>query len=354
MITKFSLYERVGVNEDVIIISDFISDYIFSKGKKDGAYVFEKDQLPETNLPINKLIVFYENITIDDQIEDQKKDKRSFLKRLFKPREEPKVFNLTRALFDISKSKKFKSGNVELVIELRTLKKSVIYHEINHALQFTKLGKSKMREQGLTGFMKQFFDPHYGKNEELSLFLYLLYKSNKTEIGSNVVQFYGQLKGLIKNYLKHIKKSKMSNEDRLKFDENYDKITMEWKRDYFKKTLMNREIYKTSLVMKDYDIKKWFKKTDKETLRLFFTELELVMDVFSKKIDIDEDTIKKHGKTFRKYKFIGSKMKGGEELLDDNQLDRVMIKYEKLIRKGGNELRDKLLKTWFLIEDINI
>ena len=37
MITKFSLYERVGVNEDVIIISDFISDYIFSKGKKDAS-----------------------------------------------------------------------------------------------------------------------------------------------------------------------------------------------------------------------------------------------------------------------------------------------------------------------------
>lgn len=304
---NFSINESVGVNKDVIKLSDFISEYIHNKGKKYGKYVITKKEIPaDIDLPVNKITVIY-----------GKPDRQ------------------TGGTFNPFKSKRFKSGNVELYVTLHSLKKSVIYHEVNHGLQFIKLGRGQMISNARLSLLyinyKDNFDSLRIKN-----FLHTMYMVNKLETGSHVVQFYGQIKGLVKQYIKVIRQKYEKKVDA----DQMDKIIDEFKRKYFKDTLMNRSIYRHAKFMKNLDLFKYFRNVNRDELYRLFNVIELfnrgnldaVRVILNKKINIRdyEDTLPV------KY---------------DN-IDAEIRKYQKLINKDGEDFLNKIGKVWYLIEEI--
>jgi len=292
------VFEKVGVNDDVIKLSNFISKYIHLKGKVSKEYVINKKDLPDDiNLPINKLVIYYEPI---------KKGDKNY------------------AYLDVRKSKRFKSGNVEIYIVLRTLKKSIIYHEINHALQFINLGKYKMIRKGKMSILYNNIENDF-KDKKVKSFLYLLYRSDELEVSSNIIQFYGQLKGLMKKYIKDFKikfKDKMDNEEMQKYIDK-------WKKKYFINTLKNRDIYRTAKIINNIDLFEYFENADKDEVIKLFTLLSF---------------IDKNNKIIKKSLVLNP--------IDDNELEKEIQKYQNMMNNMGRKMLIKIGKVWDLLNDI--
>ena len=313
------LFEKVGVNEDVVKLADFVSDYIYGRGREEGSYIIKKKDIPDDiDLPINKLTVVYE-----PKVFDRKKDK-SFISGYLDPR----------------KSKRFKSGNVEIWLKIRTLKKSVLYHEFNHVLQFIKLGRSGMIKKGRLSFLHGVLKKDF-KDKKVKDFLYLLYRADENEMYSNIVQFYGQLKGLMKKY---IKKFKLEYKDK-KTSEELDGMIQGWKKNYFIKTLHNRDIYLTAKFMEDIDLQEFFEGADEDEVKKLFSLLPTVEEGGLGKIrfkmpDPEYFVLKKQ------------KRELDVELLSDEEIEGEINKYQTTMNTNGKKMRLKLSKIWYLLEDI--
>lgn len=318
--------ERLGVNDDVIILSDFIVRELY--GKPDGTYVFNKKEIPETNLgiDINKMTIKYKRIEKKDYSNIMKKNKGVILGAL-----------------DVSHSKRFKSGNVELVLVLSNLKKSVIYHEINHALQFVKLGKSNMIKKNISHTSMEMMKPNYEYTKKLGMLSHMVYRSIDLEVSSNVIGFYAQVKGLMKKRIEEYRKKGI--------DEN--KIS-QWKKEYFSKTLNRREIYAMSYAMEYFDIYKMFKDpTDEEKEYILY--LYVVLNYPADRIPLkvvkkfyNEKLHKTLEASYKKHKIDPINI----SIDDENQMNNAMKYFQNTIRKSGKRMRKKLIKVWTLLEEL--
>jgi len=327
----YYLNERVGVNQDVVDISDFISDMIHKQGKGKGTYEFHRDVIPG-NLNINKITIVYDPVDVDEKLADEGR--------------------VNLAALHTGKSKKFKSGNSEIYLLLGTLKKSVIYHELNHALQFTKLGKRMdMKGNVITGSSERLLnsDTEFKKGN-IQMFQYLLYRASDTEVNSNVVQFYGQIKGLMEKYINDFRKK---NNIKGEFTDEQKRLIDKWKRDYFVKTLRTRNIYNIAIMMEDFDMHKLFldmTQEDKEFLSYLFKYLKFITKQrTNKEITENEPLLRKFG--FIK-KMVNKNKQKEFELLSDKELEFEMIKYQNYIRHAGKVLKKKLTKVWAALDDV--
>jgi len=293
-------FEEAGISEDVIKLSDFISNYIHKKGKTPKTYTITKKEIPDDiNLPINTLIITY----------DDNKEKRA------------------RGWVDLTRSKRFKSGNVEIRMTVRTLKKSVLYHEVNHILQFINLGRSGMIKKGKLSFAKSHSDKF--NDEKIKTFLYLLYRSDNNEISSNVIQFYGQLKGLMKKNIKELKTRRKGLTD---------EIIQVWKDRYFDNTLPDREIYKMSKVLEKINLTKFFDGVDKNELNKLFSLVS----------SIDNGTLKhKRRNLYQFYKNMPLELKINK--LTDKQLNDEMNKYQTMMNERGKKMTSRIEKVKYLL-----
>jgi hypothetical protein len=282
----------------VIKLSNFISNYIFKHGKENKVYIISSDEILKS--------IDIKNILINRIIIDYKDNNRK----------------LIMGQFDLFKSKKI-GDKYDIYLKLNTVKKSVIYHEINHVLQYMKLGKVQMSYLNRLSIANIALKNNF-KSDKIKYILFLLYRMNDLEISSNVVQFYGQVKGLIKKYFKN--EFKEYNDDKDK------KLTLS--KIYFKKTLSNKEIYRTAISSKIINFDHFLKDVDEDEIKKMISILYLIDNgKYPGVLNIDKN-----------YNIIDI------DYLDDILIESGLRKYNKYLNYQGDRLVKKLYKVWFLIE----
>ena len=110
------LKEEMGVNNDVKLLSQFLYDVLDNRAFPIGStFTFTKSELPVTlSLNINELNIYHPNC------------------------EE----NFTNE-FDLESSNQSDDGGYVINLALCEIEQNIIYHEINHVLQFILRGKIK-------------------------------------------------------------------------------------------------------------------------------------------------------------------------------------------------------------------
>lgn len=320
------LFEEVGINQEVIKLSDYIINQIFKEGKEPRDYFFYKEEIEKiTDLPINKLNVTYNPIKKGEKMPTVAEREN------------------VRGFFNVSYSKRFKSGNVELFITLTDLKKTLVYHEINHALQFIKLGKARSIENYSMNTYVNMISKRF-KEKEILGFAQLIYYCTETEINSKVIEFYAQVKGLMKQELKRTKLTK--NYDPKKLEQKLD----EFKKEYFRESIRSKEAVVVAKICANMDIYKYFESCDDYDKRLFFGLLNNIIELKKNGNIVKPGDFQKFGFLL---KFLGEKMPDGKyrpPLLKDDKLNSDMKFYQSYLNRQGEKLKKKLMKVWSVIE----
>jgi hypothetical protein len=229
---KFLIYERLGINEEVLKISKEIF-LLIKKGEKNFS-------IDKNSLGIKKIIILKDNevpvigLNFDDSTEDT-------------------------IVLNLNPRSKITEG--------------IIYHELNHTLQFLKIGKDKsikkldpLMSLNLTMFDSDF---HIKSFENFSKVMYLI---QKDEIDSYIYNTYFEL-------LEFFKKNKNSDIDKV-----------------FPIILKKTIGYRIFNFLKNYDINE-LKQIDNETLLRFINT-----------IDRNNHLISKHSLNIvSKYKILTSK-----------------------------------------------
>jgi hypothetical protein len=317
------LNEKLGVNKDVEILSEFIIDSL-ANAEPGKTYIFQREDTPiadfQEKLNKQKDVIFIYNL----------------------PKLETKVYKIIlnyvkederfpgEAFFDPSNSKYTKHGFIFKFAFLyrkqrgKKIWKHYIYHEVNHAFQFTKMGKKKTM-----------FNPKYLRNNILkemfpippyNLFLNLVYTTIKIEQGSFITQLYGKVK-----HRKEIK-------------------NLEDLQNYFKKKT-NYE-YRIAHDLMKIDLNKLFNAkikdekgniiplTNRVQMRQFFT----MYKQFGEKINEFENV-----KEF--FKNIPSLKIELKNLISEQELDATLKNYTKYFNKVGFKMLRKLDKVYSLLLD---
>jgi hypothetical protein len=329
--------ERLGVNKDVEVLSDFIINKL-NKAEPDKTYVFQKenkenkknlpllqrllgrhrqrdviniDELPELDINLYKIIINYRSSV--NVINSSGKTEK------FDPKSE--------GSFDPLHSKLTKDGYIfHFSFTHRKLRdkiwKHYIYHEVNHAIQFVKMGKTKMK-----------FNPKYLRNNILKEsfdvfpyrdFLSLVYLSINIEQGSFVAELYGKLKY-----------RKIKNVQEL--------------RDYFTK----RKNYEFRLArdLSNVDVKKMFnvkaRTKDGKTTPVTTTDQKLIFFTVMKQL----------GKRISEFDSVEDFFKNIPIKIDidkkitEVELDATLDRYTRYFNKVGKKMDRKLDKIYTLLYD---
>ena len=321
------LLEEVGVNKDVVKLADYVVNKIIKKGKVPGDYEFLKKEIENIpiELPINKLKVTYNPGTEENKL--MTVGGRTGVRGFFNPKD----------------SKRFKSGNTELEITLTDLRKTLVYHELNHALQFIKLGRHRTVENYTLNIYADLLSKKF-KSPQIQGFAHLIYYCAETELNSKVIEFYAHVKGLMKVQLK---KTELPE----KFDEKQlEKNIERFKKEFFRNSLKVEEAYNISKFCENYDISKYFEKCDKEEENLYFSLLHSMMELKRHGGAINDQNMHKYGFLMQ---YMGNKLPGKYQApkLNPQDLREDMDYYQSYINKQGGKLKAKLLKTWFLIDN---
>jgi len=230
MFTNFDLFlieEKVGINNDVVSLSEYIFNILQSNKNK---YIIKSDDIKTEKIIIDKIIV---NI-LDDKT------------------------GISGEL-DIKKSKITNKGLYSVINIFGKPNINIIYHELNHNLQFFYKGKTETLKQ--ISNLKSFNIS--GINVILEKFIYLFYISESTEIDSYITESYIVLKNILKN-VKNI------NPEKFKFELVY--------KEFIRDTIS----YQHYEMLKNYNMEKEFKKLKKVEVLAFF-DLMKDQNIFFKK-----------------------------------------------------------------------
>jgi len=206
------IYEKLGINDDVIILSDFLFDYLknikFEQNKS-----ITIDDIPNVSFKIKEIIIKFIN------------------------------YNNNIASFDISKSKYSKDG-YKLYINLsNNYTKNELYHELSNVIQHDKLTTKKI-EYSLGNYNSVNNSIFKDKFNNL---INMLYYSDDSEISSFVHQVYSEMEIYFKKYNKN--------------------------NSIFEYFLSNNNHYNISKYMINYDIFEDLKNIDEKEQILFFKYL---------------------------------------------------------------------------------
>jgi hypothetical protein len=172
MIKKYNnfILEKMGINKDVVAISDLVYDKIQSLPNKKGKIVIEKAEIPKTQYNIDQI-----TISVDDNIVSH-----------FNPSTSMSTPTGYKLFFNVRPSE----YNV----------KGVTHHEINHGIDWI-IKKEKGTKDYFFDWHKisdMKTDPNFSSKttDNITRFLYMCYP---TEIKSRLHDFYSRLKEGIKD-----------------------------------------------------------------------------------------------------------------------------------------------------------
>lgn len=285
---EFLLNERLGISLDLKKISDFIFHIVKNLNK--NKYVIDGKDIETEKIIIDK--IYIKKINIPD----------------------------SHALFNVNKTKMTEKG-ISIHINFdnsNEISESVVYHEVQHALDFYFKGKEKIRKQ-LFDIKSVNLSLHHFSNKNFKLFIQALYFSNQSEMNSFISESYSILSKMMKN---------ISDEQEIK------RIYL---REY-----KNLETYEIITFLKSYDVYQ-LKKTDFNDLLTFFNIidenynhlLKHIKYTFTDKLNLIlyslEDLFPRYRfkKLRRKYKKI-------------EEIETLLKKYDKRFKTAGNVMEKKL------------
>ena len=272
MFSSFNLFlieEKVGINNDVVSLSEYIFSILQSNKNK---YIITSDDVKTEKIIIDNIIINILN------------NKTGISGEL-----------------NIKKSKITNKGLYTVINIYGTPNINTIYHELNHALQFFYKGKTETLKQ--VANLKSFNIS--GIDVILEKFIYLYYISESTEINSYIAESYIELKDILKN-VKNINPKKF----------NFELVYKEFIRDTIS--------YQHYEILKNYNIEKEFKKLKKVEVLAFF-DLMKDQNIFFKKY------YKKN--LINLIKFIFKNFNYNDRINNYKLIDNVDEKYSVLIKK---------------------
>jgi len=238
------IVERLGVNDDVIKLTDFLIDHIV----ENKSYIFKTDKLPKLSFKINKLFIDFGKVNS----------------------------------FNSSKSKHTKNG-FNIYIQLNSFEdffswKEILSHELTHVLKYTKL---TLKKQKLLSHDFTYSDERFNK------LISLIYSSDESEINANVSQIYYKYKDI-----ENIEKFdlKMKNFKELIKQDEYMKISNQMINYDIKNDLKNiseKDIY---YFFKHISNKKRMRKS-KNKIKDFFKIIYNIINDRQNEIDYDVSSV---------------------------------------------------------------
>lgn len=247
MIIKFEnfLTEKLGINDDVIFLVNFILNEINDKDKE--TLIINK--IPnKTSFKINKIKINFINN------------------------------NDVKGGFNSSRSKYTKDGyDLFLYLNINTDIKSTLYHELTHIIKYQNLTKKNIKMLSNNNLY-----PDY----RFDKLLYLLYYSDDSEINAKVSEIYSKIEDLMKDNLINNKEIFKTYIDNLIFMEN-DNPQM----------LINYDIFKDLKDISDKDKIKFFnyittlKNIKKTTNNKFFIFFKMINHILFNKKDLNLEKI---------------------------------------------------------------
>jgi len=199
--------ERLGINEEVIELSKFIYENINKQSMN----------LPNNSFNIKKVIIVNYN----------------------------KKTSTTKCSFDFGKSTK---NTIYLNVNTNyEITEGIIYHELNHVLQFSKIGRDKTIKSSVRNLSYM-----YNNTTDsiiLNNLIRFIYLTDKTEIDSFVYNLYYELKSYKENHN----------------DENIN--------DWFETQMKKSNIYRSYLFVKHFNIYR-LKQLDQNIMKLFILNID--------------------------------------------------------------------------------
>lgn len=292
---NYLILEKLGINEDVVTLSEYILNIISDKLEK--KYIIDSNDIKLNKIVLDKIIL---NVKESN--------------------------NSINGDFDIQKSDITIKGLKGVINIYGTPNIHTIYHELNHVLKFYHKGKTSSLKQlsSLKSFNVE------SKNEILKEFLYLFYISEKDELDSYITESYKKLKNILLS-VKNINPNKFNLDNSFKI---------------FYKDTISYEHYE---LLKNYNIKENFKKLKKAEIVSFFNYIENRNRFYKKYykkniiniIRLIVFSIKNYNK-LNKIELINN--------LDD-KYNAIINKYDNRFKKSSGEIYKKLIKLHGLLKD---
>lgn len=293
---NYLLVEKLSINEDAVILSEYIFNIIQNK------------ELKETYI-INSNDIILNKIVLDKIILNIKKSN-----------------DVITGDFNIQKSKITNRGLFGIINVYGKPNIYTIYHELSHALKFYYKGKTQSLKQ--LSSLKSF--DIKSKNEILKEFLYLFYISEKDELDSYILESFKKLKDILST-VKNINPNKFNLENLFKI--------------FYKDTIS----YNHYELLKNYNIKEKFKNIKKEDIVSFFDYIEDRNGFYKKYYKKNLINIIRfvlfNIKNYNKLNKI--------ELIDnlDDRYNSIINKYDDRFKKTGNVIHKKLIKLYGLLKE---
>ena len=314
-IVKQVINERLGVNEDVKTLTEFLDKKL--KGLKPGKYILTKNDLPN----LNELIIFKLIIVII-----------------------PRFTEDYYGMFEAGLSKNTSEGVIGRLRFHTNPSKGTITHEITHLFQFTKnTDFTKLSKQNLLVSTAKnnliSFKGKITKSEEpiIENFLDMIYLSSSYEVDARVSEIYSTIedtKEKIKIY-----------DDIINTTNNIDvKNQTEKLKSYYslEKVIKNSTAMNEANSLINYNIFEEFGKLDNEKIIMFFSLIKHFEKTFNNTKGVLNKTIM-FIKTILKSVSININPQN-VRILSDNEVLQQMKKYNQRFNNQGEKLKRKLYK----------